>query len=116
MFDTIVSSYILTFKKISPSGDIFSKDYNTTIIRNIMIYFLYKHYKKKQISRKEIQDYFSIKHINSLYSKINHVEQNIENRQFLFNKKRVFEHFYFVFLKNYIKISRYGTNATYTAN
>lgn len=103
-------AYLDVFENLFGHREIFSKDYNTTIVRNILIYFLYKHYKNKQIQREDIQSLFKIKHINSIHNKIKNVSENIDNPNFLLKKKEIFRHFFFIFQKVYANLNNNNLN------
>ena len=102
----LYNEYHKAYKKIYPNGNINSKDYTNTLIRNIIIYFLYKHYKHKIIKRSHLTLKFNIKHVNSVYQKIVEIERYKKNTNELMNKKDIFIYFYYIFYKVYIKIKK----------
>lgn len=99
---SLIDEFIQEYKNIFPNGDINDKDYKTTIIRNIIIYFLFKSYKKKKIKRQEILFNFTIKHKSNIYNKVNTINCYIDNPKILSNQKPLFTHFYYKFKKIYI--------------
>lgn len=90
------------YKKNFPHGDINNKDYKTTMIRNIMIYFLFKAYKEKSINREDIINSFEIKHKTNIYNKVNYIQNYINEPKRLSKEKKLFCHFYFKFKKIYV--------------
>lgn len=102
MFLLFLNKYLDVFIKVYPLGNIHSKDYNTTIFRNIIIYFLYKHYKEtKSFDVSEIDVFFKIKNHKSLYNKINTVINNITNIKYLLKKRENFGYYYYINFKIY---------------
>lgn len=98
----LIKEFLREYKNIFPNGDINNKDYTTTMLRNIMIYFLYKSYKNKSIKRQDILDHFTIKHKTNIYNKINNIKEYIDNPKILSNQRKLFIHFYYKFKKIYV--------------
>jgi len=95
----VIKKYLDIFEKYFPNENIKSKKYNITIIRNLMIYFLHKEYKEKKISRLDIQNFFELPHVNSIYLIKVNIIGYIYNINYLSNKKSIFHHFYYLFYK-----------------
>lgn len=99
---SLILKFIKEYKKNFPNGNIKNKDFKTTIIRNIMIYFLYKSYKEKAINRQDIIDNFDIKHKTNIYNKVNHIQNYIDQPKTLTKYKLLFSHYYYKFKKIYV--------------
>lgn len=99
---SLINKFLTEYKNLFPHGNINSKDYKTTIVRNIMIYFLYKSYKNKYIKREDIINSFEIKHKTNIYNKVNYIKNYINAPQTLSKEKLLFSHFYYKFKKIYV--------------
>ncbi len=97
----LLKLYLKEFKKNNSSGSsILDKNYNTTIIRNLMISLLHKEYKKGFIKKHEILKNFNIKYEKNIYQKINKTREYIDNPHALSKKEsKLFKHYYYKLIK-----------------
>lgn len=94
-------NFLAEFKNKFPDDDINSKDYTITLIRNLMLYFYYKAYKSKIITREDILSMFSTSDISLVYKNYKNIKSYIRNPKLQQNKKDIFKFFYYQFFKIY---------------
>ena len=102
------SQYVEKFNKHNPNKNILDKSYNVTIIRSLIMYFLFlekKENNKRDFNTTNIANYFGLKTHSTVLKAIDKVELYLNNEKYINsnsqNFQKDFKFYYYLFQRTY---------------